>query len=125
TLKVDLYPEEVYTFTPMGKVVILPRDASAIDFAYAIHTEVGHSCVGAKVNGRIVPLRNKLRNGGVVEIMTQPGHNPSRDWLCFAKSTRARNKIRHWLNIHQRPRARELAKKLLEKQPRTCRVEMI
>ena len=101
-LKVDLYPEEVYCFTPMGKVVILPRDASAIDFAYAIHTEVGHSCIGAKVNGRIVPLRNKLRNGDVVEIMTQPGHNPSRDWLGFAKSTRARNKIRHWLNIHQR-----------------------
>src|SRR5438552_1307260 len=81
TLKVDLYPEEVYTFTPKGKVVILPRDASAVDFAYAIHTEVGHTCVGAKVNGRIVPLRYKLRNGDVVEIMTQSGHNPSRDWL--------------------------------------------
>ena len=93
TLKVDLYPEEVYCFTPMGKVVVLPRDASAIDFAYAIHTEVGHSCVGAKVNGRIVPLRNKLRNGDMVEIMTQTGHNPSRDWLGFAKSSRARNKI--------------------------------
>src|SRR5260221_4761395 len=79
TLKVDLYPEEVYAFTPKGKVVILPRDASAIDFAYAIHTEVGHTCVGAKVNGRIVPLRNKLRNGDVLEIMTQPGDNPSRD----------------------------------------------
>ncbi|HST78993.1 MAG TPA: RelA/SpoT family protein, partial [Verrucomicrobiae bacterium] len=97
SLKVDLYPEEVYTFTPMGKVVILPRDASAVDFAYSIHTEVGHTCVGARVNSRIVPLRYKLRNGDVVEIMTQPGHNPSRDWLSFAKSTRARNKIRHWL----------------------------
>src|SRR5260221_787440 len=124
TLKVDLYPEEVYTFTPMGKVVILPRDASAIDFAYAIHTEVGHTCVGAKVNGRIVPLRNKLRNGDVVEIMTQPGHNPSRDWLGFAKSTRARNKIRHWLNIHQRERAIEIGKKLLEKQARKYRLAM-
>ena len=124
TLKVDLYPEEVYTFTPMGKVVILPRDASAIDFAYAIHTEVGHNCVGAKVNGRIVPLRNKLRNGDVVEIMTQPGHNPSRDWLSFAKSTRARNKIRHWLNIHQRERAIEIGKKLLEKQARKYRVAL-
>ena len=124
TLKVDLYPEEVYTFTPMGKVVILPRDASAIDFAYAIHTEVGHTCVGAKVNGRIVPLRSKLRNGDVVEIMTQPGHNPSRDWLSFAKSTRARNKIRHWLNIHQRERAIEIGKKLLEKQARKYRVAM-
>ncbi len=124
TLKVDLYPEEVYTFTPMGKVVILPRDASAIDFAYAIHTEVGHSCVGSKVNGRIVPLRSKLRNGDVVEIMTQAGHNPSRDWLGFAKSTRARNKIRHWLNIHQRERAIEIGKKLMEKQARKYRLAM-
>src|SRR5215475_367979 len=124
TLKVDLYPEEVYTFTPMGKVVILPRDASTIDFAYAIHTEVGHTCVGAKVNGRIVPLRYKLRNGDVVEIMTQPGHNPSRDWLGFAKSSRARNKIKHWLNIHQRERAIEIGKKLMEKQARKYRVAM-
>jgi guanosine-3',5'-bis(diphosphate) 3'-pyrophosphohydrolase len=124
TLKVDLYPEEVYCFTPMGKVVILPRDATAIDFAYAVHTEVGHSCVGAKVNGRIVPLRNKLRNGDVVEIMTQAGHNPSRDWMGFAKSTRARNKIRHWLNIHQRERAIEIGKKLLEKQARKYRLAL-
>jgi guanosine-3',5'-bis(diphosphate) 3'-pyrophosphohydrolase len=124
SLKVDLYPEEVYTFTPKGKVVILPRDATAIDFAYAIHTEVGHTCVGSKVNGRIVPLRNKLRNGDVVEIMTQPGHNPSRDWLGFAKSTRAKNKIRHWLNIHQRERAIEIGKKLIEKQARKYRLAM-
>ena len=124
TLKVDLYPEEVYTFTPMGKVVILPRDASAIDFAYSIHTEVGHTCVGAKVNGRILPLRHKLHNGDVVEIMTQSGHNPSRDWLAYAKSTRARNKIRHWLNIHQRERAIEIGKKLMEKQARKYRLAM-
>jgi len=122
SLKVDLYPEEVYTFTPKGKVVILPRDASAVDFAYAIHTEVGHTCVGAKVNGRIVPLRYKLRNGDVVEIMTQPGHNPSRDWLGFAKSSRARNKVKHWLNIHQRERAIEIGKKLMEKQARKYRL---
>jgi len=108
----------------MGKVVILPRDASAIDFAYAIHTEVGHSCVGATVNGRIVPLRNKRRNGDVLEIMTQPGQNPSRDWLGFATSTRARNKIRHWLNIHQRERAIEIGKKLLEKQARKYRLAL-
>ncbi|HLW52161.1 MAG TPA: bifunctional (p)ppGpp synthetase/guanosine-3',5'-bis(diphosphate) 3'-pyrophosphohydrolase [Candidatus Angelobacter sp.] len=124
TLKVDLYPEEVYTFTPKGKVVILPRDATAIDFAYSIHTEVGHTCTGAKVNGRIVPLRYKLRNGDVVEIMTQPGHNPSRDWLGFVKSTRARNKIRHWLNIHQRERAIEIGKKLIEKQARKYRLAL-
>jgi GTP pyrophosphokinase len=124
TLKVDLYPEEVYTFTPKGKVVILPRDATAVDFAYAIHTEVGHKCVGAKANGRIVPLRYKLRNGDVVEIMTLAGHNPSRDWLSFAKSTRARNKIRHWLNIHQRERAIEIGKKLMEKQARKYRMAL-
>jgi GTP pyrophosphokinase len=124
TLKVDLYPEEVYTFTPKGKVVILPRDATSVDFAYAIHTEVGNTCIGAKVNGRIVPLRYKLRNGDVVEIMTQPGHNPSRDWLSFAKSSRARNKIRHWLNIHQRERAIEIGRKLMEKQARKYRLAL-
>src|SRR5215467_9290439 len=124
TLKVDLYPEEVYTFTPKGKVVILPRDATAVDFAYAIHTEVGHTCVGSRVNGRIVPLRYRLRNGDVVEIMTLPGHNPSRDWLGFAKSSRARNKIKHWLNIHQRERAIEIGKKLMEKQARKYRLAL-
>src|SRR5260370_15760564 len=123
-LKVDLYPEEVYTFTPKGKVVILARDATAVDFAYAIHTEVGHTCIGAKVNARMVPLRYKLRNGDVVEIMTLPGHNPSRDWLGFAKSARARNKIKHWLNIHQRERAIEIGKKLMDKQARKYRVAM-
>ena len=124
TLKVDLYPEEVYTFTPMGKVVILPRDATPIDFAYTIHTEVGHTCTGAKVNGRIVQLRHKLRNGDIVEIMTQPGHMPSRDWLSFAKSSRARNKIKHWLNEHQKERAIEIGRKLIEKESRKYRVSL-
>jgi GTP pyrophosphokinase len=95
TLKVDLYPEEAYTFTPRGKVIVLPRDATPIDFAYAIHSDVGNTCVGAKVNGRIVPLRSGLRNGDVVEIMTQPGHEPSKDWLAYVKTSRARNKIKH------------------------------
>jgi GTP pyrophosphokinase len=89
TLKIDLYPEEVYTFTPKGKVVVLPKDASPVDFAYAIHTEVGNTTVGAKVNGRIVPLRTKLKNGDIVEITTQAGHTPSRDWLSFTKSSKA------------------------------------
>lgn len=124
TLKIDLYPEEVYTFTPKGKVVILPREATPIDFAYTIHTEVGHTCVGAKVNGRIVPLRSRLHSGDIVEIITQAGHQPSRDWLAVAKSTRARQKIKHWLNVHQRERAIEIGNKLIEKEARKYRVSL-
>jgi GTP diphosphokinase / guanosine-3',5'-bis(diphosphate) 3'-diphosphatase len=124
TLKVDLYPEEVYTFTPKGKVVVLPRDATPIDFAYTIHTEVGHTCVGAKVNGRMVPLRHKLHSGDIVEILTQPGHKPSRDWLALVKSSRSRNKIKHWLNVHQRERAIEIGKKLIEKEARKYRIAL-
>ena len=124
TLKIDLYPEEVYTFTPKGKVVVLPRESSPIDFAYSIHTEVGHSCVGAKVNGRMVPLRHKLHSGDIVEILTQPGHKPSRDWLAVVKSSRARNKIKHWLNVHQRERAIEIGRKLIEKEARKYRVAL-
>jgi GTP diphosphokinase / guanosine-3',5'-bis(diphosphate) 3'-diphosphatase len=124
TLKIDLYPEEVYTFTPKGKVVVLPRDSTPIDFAYSVHTEVGHTCTGAKVNGRMVPLRHKLHSGDIVEIMTQPGHKPSRDWLAVVKSSRARNKIKHWLNVHQRERAIEIGRKLIEKEARKYRVSL-
>jgi len=124
TLKIDLYPEEVYTFTPKGKVVVLPRESTPIDFAYSVHTEVGHSCVGAKVNGRMVPLRHKLHSGDIVEIITQPGRTPSRDWLAVVKSSRARNKIKHWLNIHQRERAIEIGRKLIEKEARKYRVAL-
>src|SRR5713101_7857120 len=124
TLKIDLYPEEVYIFTPKGKVVVLPRDSSPIDFAYSIHTEVGHTCVGAKVNGRMVPLRYNLHSGDIVEILTQPGHKPSRDWLAVVKSSRARNKIKHWLNLHQRERAIEIGRKLIEKEARKYRVAL-
>jgi GTP diphosphokinase / guanosine-3',5'-bis(diphosphate) 3'-diphosphatase len=124
TLKIDLYPEEVYTFTPKGKVVVLARESTPIDFAYTIHTEVGHSCVGAKVNGRMVPLRHKLHSGDIVEILTQPGHKPSRDWLAVVKSSRARNKIKHWLNLHQRERAIEIGRKLIEKEARKYRVAL-
>ena len=118
TLKIDLYPEEAYTFTPKGKVIVLPRDATPIDFAYAIHTEVGHRCVGAKVNGRIVPLKSKLRNGDIVEIVTQANHEPSRDWLAAVKTSRARNKIKHWINVAERRQAVEIGKKLFEKEAR-------
>jgi GTP diphosphokinase / guanosine-3',5'-bis(diphosphate) 3'-diphosphatase len=124
TLKIDLYPEEVYTFTPKGKVVVLPRDSTPIDFAYSVHTEVGHACVGAKVNGRMVPLRHKLHSGDIVEILTQQGHKPSRDWLAVVKSSRARNKIKHWLNIHQRERAIEIGRKLIEKEARKYRIAL-
>jgi GTP pyrophosphokinase len=124
TLKIDLYPEEVYTFTPKGKVVVLPRDSTPIDFAYSVHTEVGHTCVGAKVNGRMVPLRHKLHSGDIVEILTQPGHKPSRDWLAIVKSSRSRNKIKHWLNIHQRERAIEIGRKLIEKEARKYRIAL-
>jgi guanosine-3',5'-bis(diphosphate) 3'-pyrophosphohydrolase len=118
TLKIDLYPEEVYTFTPMGKVIVLPREATPVDFAYAIHTEVGHRCVGAKVNGRIVPLKYRLRNGDIVEIVTQANHAPSRDWLGLVKTSRARNKIKHWINVTQRQQALDIGKRLLEKEAR-------
>src|ERR1700751_1355315 len=124
SLKMDLYPDEVYTFTPKGKVVVVPADGTPVDFAYTIHTEVGHTCVGAKVNGRMVPLRTKLRNGDIVEIVTQKDHKPSRDWLTFVKSPRARNKIKHWLNEDQRRRAVEIGRKLLEREARKFKVPM-
>src|SRR5208337_925696 len=94
TLKIDLYPEDVYTLTPKGKVIVLPRDATPIDFAYAIHSEVGDHCVGARVNGRIVPLNHGLRAGDIVQILTDPYHNPRPSWLSLAKTRRARRKIR-------------------------------
>jgi guanosine-3',5'-bis(diphosphate) 3'-pyrophosphohydrolase len=124
TLKVDLYPEEVYTFTPRGKVIVLPRDATPIDFAYAIHSDVGQTCVGAKVNGRIVPLRYALRNGDIVEIMTQPGHQPSKDWLTLVKTARARNKIKHVINASERLKAIEIGEKYLEKEARRLGVQL-
>ncbi len=124
SLKMDLYPDEVYTFTPKGKVVVVPADATPVDFAYTIHTEVGHTCVGAKVNSRMVPLRTKLRTGDIVEIVTQKDHKPSRDWLTFVKSPRARNKIKHWLNEDQRSRAVEIGRKLLEREARKFKVPL-
>ena len=114
----DLYPEEVYTFTPRGKVIVLPRDATPIDFAYAIHSDVGNRCVGAKVNGRIVPLKYALRNGDVVEILTQTGHLPSKDWLALVKTSKARNKIKHVINTTERAKAIEIGEKYLEREAR-------
>jgi len=124
TLKVDLYPDEVYTFTPRGRVIVLPRDATPIDFAYAIHSEVGETCAGAKVNGRIVPLRYTLRNGDIVEILTQPGHQPSKDWLALVKTARARNKIKHLINANEHTKAIEIGQKYLEKEARRLGVQL-
>ena len=124
TLRVDLYPEEVYTFTPKGRVVVLPRGATPVDFAYAVHTEVGHQCAGAKVNGEMVPLRHALANGDVVEITTQKGHAPSRDWLSFIHTSRARSKIRQWINLHEREEATDVGRRLLEKEARQAGVSL-
>ncbi|MFL6416028.1 MAG: RelA/SpoT family protein, partial [Bryobacteraceae bacterium] len=124
TLKVDLYSEEVYTFTPKGRVIVLPREATPIDFAYAIHSDVGNTCVGARINGNIKPLKSMLRNGDVVEILTQPGHQPSRDWLAVVKTSRARNKIKHVINAAERAKAVEIGQKSLEKEARRLGVSL-
>ncbi|MDH3530153.1 MAG: RelA/SpoT family protein, partial [Acidobacteriota bacterium] len=116
SLKLDLFPKDVYTFTPMGKVIELPRGATPIDFAYAIHSEVGDTCTGAKINGRIVPLRTKLQNGNVVEILTTPNSKPSRDWLGHVATSRARTRIRHWIAKQQRTDSIDMGRKLLEKE---------
>ena len=118
SLRLNLYPEEVYTFTPKGEVFPFPRGASSIDFAYRIHTEVGHRCVGARVNGKLVPLRTPLNNGDIVEILTSPNQVPRRDWLEFAVTARARNKIRVWLNRGEKEQAEEAGKRLLEREAR-------
>ena len=117
-LKVDLYPEEVYIFTPKGQVKAFPRGSTPVDFAYAIHTDIGHQCVGARVNGKMVPLRTRLRNGDIVEIVTNTGHKPSRDWLNFVATSRARNKIKHFVQEEERARSIELGRRLLEKEAR-------
>jgi GTP pyrophosphokinase len=117
-LKIDLYPEEVYIFTPKGEVKSLPRGATAVDFAYSVHTDVGNQCVGARINGKMVPLRTRLQNGDIVSIITQAGHKPSRDWLTFVTTSRARGKIKHVLQGEERVRSIELGRRLFEKEAR-------
>lgn len=114
SVKVELFPEEVYVFTPKGDVKVLPQGATPIDFAYSIHTEVGTQCVGARVNGANVPLRYELQNGDIVEVVTRAGSSPSRDWLRFAKSSRARSKIRHWIREQERVESVQLGQEFLE-----------
>ena len=116
SLKLDLYPKDVYAFTPMGKVIQLPRGATPVDFAYMIHSEVGNTCTGARINGRMVPLRTQIQNGDVVEIITTPNSHPSRDWLNFVVTSRARNRVRHWVAEQQRAESIEIGRKLFEKE---------
>ncbi len=121
TLKIDLYPDEVYVFSPKGEVMSFPRGATPLDFAYRVHTDLGHHCSGARVSGRLVPLRTSLHNGDIVEILTNPNREPSRDWLKLVTTPRARSKIRNWLNNQQRKRAVEIGKNLLERELRKFR----
>jgi guanosine-3',5'-bis(diphosphate) 3'-pyrophosphohydrolase len=118
TLRVDLFPDEVYVFTPRGDVRQFPKGATPIDFAFAIHTDVGLRCVGAKISGRLVPLRTELQNGDIVEIVTSPNHVPSKDWLKIVKTPRARSKIRQWIKNEERARSITLGRDLLEKEIR-------
>ena len=115
SIKVDLFPEETYVFTPKGDVKTLPRDATPIDFAYAVHSQVGHHCNGARVNGVMVPLRHKLRNGDVVDILTSKNQTPSKDWLEFVVTGRARQRIRTYLRGLERERSVKLGRELLER----------
>jgi guanosine-3',5'-bis(diphosphate) 3'-pyrophosphohydrolase len=118
TLRVDLFPDEVYVFTPRGDVRQFPKGATPIDFAFAVHTDVGLRCVGAKISGRLVPLRTELQNGDIVEILTSPNHVPSKDWLKIVKTPRARSKVRQWIKNEERTRSVSLGRDLLEKEIR-------
>ena len=124
SLKLNLYPEEVYTFTPKGEVFAFARGATPIDFAYRVHTEVGQHCVGARINGKLMPLRTALANGDIVEILTSPNQVPSRDWLEIAVTARAQNKIRAWLNRGEKEQAVEAGRKLLERECRKIGVSV-
>jgi GTP pyrophosphokinase len=115
SVKVELFSEEVYVFTPKGDVKGYPKGSTPIDFAYSVHTDIGHRCVGAKVNGKLVPLKYELKNGDIVEVITSPHHTPSKDWLKIVKSSRARNKIRAWIKIEERKRSITLGRDICEK----------
>ncbi len=118
TVKVDLFSDEVFVFTPKGAVKSLPRGATAVDFAYTIHSEVGEHCVGAKVNGKLVPLRYKLKNGDTVEILTSPHSHPSKDWLTFVKTSRAQARIRQYIRQAEHRRSVEIGREIAERELR-------
>ena len=114
-VRIDLYPGEIYVFTPVGEIKTLPKKATPVDFAYRIHTEVGAQCTGARVNGKLVPLSHELRTGDTIEIITTKGHNPSRDWLNFVKTVKAKTKIRAFINARERERSYSLGREMCEK----------
>ena len=114
-VRIDLFQEEVYVFTPRGEIKTLPRGATPVDFAYMIHTEVGNQCTGAKVNGQLVPLTYELKTGDIIEITTSKNHHPSKDWLKFVKTVKARSKIRHWIKIQEKERSITLGREMLDK----------
>ncbi|OPY67843.1 MAG: GTP pyrophosphokinase [Syntrophorhabdaceae bacterium PtaU1.Bin034] len=116
SFKIDLFPDEIYVFTPRGDVKELPKGATPVDFAYAIHSALGHKCVGAKVNGKLVPLRTTLNSGDTVDIVTNPTHKPSKDWLKFVVTSKAKTKIRQWIKEEQRGRSIELGRSLIDKE---------
>ena len=121
-VRIDLFPDEVYVFTPQGDIKSLPKGATPVDFAYTIHTEVGNQCVGAKVNGRMVPLKYELQTGESVSIITQKGHQPSKDWLGFVKSVKARSRIRQWIKTQEKERSLTLGREMCEKEFRKHRL---
>src|SRR5438552_3590408 len=123
-LKLDLYPKDVYAFTPMGKVIQLPRGATTVDFAYMIHSEVGNTCTGARVNGRMAPLRTLIQNGDVVEIIRSTNAHPSRDWLNFVATSRARNRVRHWVADRHASKSSKTGPKLFEKEAARFQLSM-
>lgn len=116
TVKIDLFPEEVYVFTPKGAVKQFPLGATPVDFAYSVHTEIGHHCVGARVNGKLVSLKYQLKNGDIIEIITSPQHKPSKDWMRFVKTSRAKTKINHWIKSEERSKSIELGREICEKE---------
>ncbi len=116
TVRVDLFPDDVYVFTPNGDVKAFPRGSTPIDFAYSVHTEVGNQCTGAKVNGKLVPLKYELKNGDIVEIITSSKHVPSKDWLKIVKTSRARTRIRHWIKTEERERSITLGREICERE---------
>ena len=124
TVRMDLFPNEVYVFTPKGEVREFPKGATPVDFAYSVHSEIGNRCIGSKVNGKMVPLRYKLKNGDTVEIITSQKHHPSKDWLEFVKTPRARTKIKQWIMRQERDQSINLGREILEKSLEQSRINL-